>query len=106
MESEGGTVRRRSSRLRRSSVPRAAMVSLTREELIVEFVDGRRLAVPLAWFPRLLRAKTNDRRNWELLGDGVGIHWPVVDEDLSVAGLLAGNRTPNRRGSGLRPRVN
>jgi hypothetical protein len=52
--------------------------------------DGRTIIVPLAWFPRLLHATPEQRRRWELLGDGEGIHWPDVDEDLSVAGLLRG----------------
>jgi hypothetical protein len=70
---------------------------VTRAELVVDFVDGRRLAVPLDWFPRFLRAKPKDRRNWELLGDGEGIHWPALDEDLGVAGLLLGNCAPHGR---------
>ncbi|MCB9727076.1 MAG: DUF2442 domain-containing protein [Deltaproteobacteria bacterium] len=71
---------------------RASDVSTTDDELIVELVDGRRLAVPLAWFPRLLRASPEQRSGWELLGDGLGIHWPDVDEDISVLGLLRGFR--------------
>jgi hypothetical protein len=65
--------------------------------LIVDLVDGRRICVPLAWFPRLLRAKPKDRRDWEILGDGEGIHWPSLDEDIGVAGLLLGNRAPRVR---------
>ena len=51
---------------------------------------GRRILVPLAWFPRFLHATTEQRQNFELLSEGEGIHWPDVDEDLSVAGLLRG----------------
>lgn len=58
--------------------------------------DGRTLAVPLAWFPRLLRATAEQRQHFELLGDGEGIHWPEIDEDLSVVGLLLGARAPQR----------
>ncbi|MGH7336087.1 MAG: DUF2442 domain-containing protein [Myxococcota bacterium] len=73
-----------------SSDPRAKEVTLTEDELIVVLADGRRIATPLAWFPRLLRATPEQRRHFEILGGGAGIHWPEVDEDLSVAGLLRG----------------
>jgi hypothetical protein len=56
----------------------------------VLLADGRKISVPLAWFPRLLHTTTDQRRNLELLGDGEGIHWPDVDEDLSIAALLRG----------------
>lgn len=72
--------------------PLARAVEVTNDELKVELVDGRVLSVPLAWFPRLAKADTNARGNWELLGDGEGIHWPDADEDLSVEGLLAGKK--------------
>ncbi len=52
--------------------------------------DRRSVSVPLAWFPRLLHGTAAERGNWELLGDGEGIHWPDLDEDISVEGLLAG----------------
>jgi hypothetical protein len=71
--------------------PRAHEVQVTEDELIVFLADGRRLAVPLAWFPRLLNATESQRRNFELRGDGLGIHWPEIDEDLSIAGLLRGS---------------
>ncbi len=70
--------------------PVAETVAVTESELVVELVDGRRLSVPLVWFPRLLHASEGARNNWQLLGDGEGIHWPEVDEDLSVRGLLLG----------------
>ena len=72
-------------------------VSFSEKALTVDFEDGRRLSVPLEWYPRLLHAKPAQRRDWQLMGDGEGIHWPDVDEDLSVEGLLAGNPAPNRR---------
>jgi hypothetical protein len=50
--------------------------------------DGRELSAPLARFPRLLSATAADRQDWRVLGDGEGIHWPAIDEDISVAGLL------------------
>jgi hypothetical protein len=68
-------------------------VEVTDAELIVHLLDGRRLSVPLVWFPRLPRATPEQRAKWELLGDGDGIHWPLIDEDLSVEPLLAGRRS-------------
>jgi hypothetical protein len=70
--------------------PRARDVEFADDDFIVALSDGRKIVVPLAWFPRLLRATPDQRRNWQLLGDGVGIHWPDVDEDISVEGLLQG----------------
>ena len=63
---------------------------MTRDELIVELVDGRTLTVPIAWYPRLLNGNRRERARRRLIGDGVGIHWPDLDEDISVADLLAG----------------
>jgi len=76
--------------------PRAREVQVTEDELIVLLVDGRRLSVPLAWFPALVRATPEQRQRFELLGDGEGVHWPDIDEDLSVAGLLRGVRAPQK----------
>ena len=76
--------------------PRAKEVSVSADELSVLLADGRRLSVPLAWFPRLLRATPAQRARFEILGDGQGIHWPDVDEDLSVAGLLRGTPSTSR----------
>jgi Protein of unknown function (DUF2442) len=58
------------------------------DRLVVILADGRELAAPLAWFPRLLEASDIQRNNWRLIGVGHGIHWPDVDEDVSVASLL------------------
>ena len=77
-----------------SSDARAKEVVFTEDELAVLLADGRRVSVPLAWFPRLLRATTEQRLNYEMLGDGQGTHWPDLDEDLSVAGLLEGVQPP------------
>ena len=74
--------------------PRAEMVEIDDDNLVVDLADGRRISVPLAWFPKLLHATPQQRSNWELLGDGDGIHWPDIDEDLSVAGLLRGTPAP------------
>jgi len=63
-------------------------VSCTDDDLSVALSDGRTVAVPLAWFPRLVRASEKQRADWELIGGGVGIHWETVDEDISVSSLL------------------
>ena len=70
--------------------PLATEVNVGEHELLVDLVDGRRISVPLAWFPRLLHASVQQRNEFELIGDGEGIHWPAVDEDISVRGLLLG----------------
>ncbi|MBO9500250.1 DUF2442 domain-containing protein [Brevundimonas sp. A19_0] len=67
---------------------RVADVEVTDAELIVRLHDGRRLAAPLDWFPRLKAASQAERAHWEPAAAGLGIHWPDVDEDISVAGLL------------------
>ena len=70
--------------------PRATDVEVTEDELRLTLADGRRISAPLVWYPRLLNATPAQRQRWELVGDGQGVHWPDVDEDLSVAGVLAG----------------
>ncbi len=77
--------------------PRAVDVTVDDDELTVGLADGRRVTVPLAWFPRLLHANPEQRRNWRFVGDGQGIHWPDIDEDLSVNGLLRGVAAPEVR---------
>jgi Protein of unknown function (DUF2442) len=72
--------------------PLAERVECTSDELTVYLVDGRKVSVPITWFPNLAAANDEQRANWELLGDGQGIHWPDVDEDLSVNGILKGAR--------------
>jgi len=79
-----------------SADPRAKEVSISDDELSVLLADGRRISVPLVWFPRLLHATPAQRSNYQLLGEGQGIHWPEVDEDLSVAGLLRGTPSVSR----------
>jgi hypothetical protein len=66
----------------------AVDVHVTDDRIVVVLADGRELAAPLAWFPRLVDATSDQRRNWRLIGRGHGIHWPDVDEDISVASLL------------------
>jgi hypothetical protein len=70
--------------------PQAHNIQCTEASIIVELVDGRTITAPLVWFPNLMGATKQQLENWELLGDGEGIHWPDVDEDLSVEGLLVG----------------
>jgi hypothetical protein len=71
-------------------VARAMQVSVSEDALSVDLADGRTIAVPLAWFPRLLHGRLAERQNWRLIGDGQGIHWPDLDEDISLENLLLG----------------
>lgn len=73
---------------------RVKSVRCTRDTLRVELLDGRTIMVPLAWYPRLLHATPQQRAKWKIAGGGYGIHWPAVDEDLSVEGLLRGLPAP------------
>lgn len=68
----------------------ALEVRLTREDLAVDLEDGRTIIVPLAWYPRLHHGTAKERKKWRLIGRGEGIHWPDLDEDVSVENLLAG----------------
>ena len=70
--------------------PPAQNVGFTDDNLIVSLMDGRKITVPLVWFPRLSNATKSQLENYEILGDGEGIHWPEIDEDLSIDGLLRG----------------
>lgn len=65
-------------------------VSITEDAISVDLVDGRTISVPLAWFPRLLHSRPEERENWRLIGDGQGVHWPDLDEDISLENLLLG----------------
>ena len=71
-------------------VPNAENVTITEDTLTVDLSDGRTISAPLAWFPRILQATPEERKNWRLIGKGQGIHWEDIDEDISVEGLLAG----------------
>jgi len=66
---------------------------INEDALVIELVDGRVITVPLAWYPRLWYGTTEERRHFEITGDGTLIHWPDLDEDLSVSGILAGRRS-------------
>src|SRR2546423_15036448 len=71
---------------------RAVEATVTESDIVVRLTDGRTISVPLAWFPRLLAASPAERAQFELIGDGIGLHWPSLDEDLSVAGMGRGVR--------------
>ncbi len=71
----------------------AREVEVKEDTLVVSLTDGRIISVPLAWFPRLWYGTTSERANFEIIGDGNYIHWPELDEDLSISGILAGRRS-------------
>lgn len=71
-------------------VPLGTQVQVGDDALRVTLTDGRVISVPLNWYPRLLHASGAERSNWRLIADGIGIHWPDIDEDISIEGLLAG----------------
>ena len=74
---------------------RVVSVVVTEDEITARLADGRTLSVPLVWSWRLSEASPEQRRKFEIIGDGIGIHWPDLDEDISIAGMLGG--TPARR---------
>ncbi len=74
---------------------RVASVEFSEGYLVVGLKDGRRISVPVAWYPRLASASGKARANWEICGGGYGIHWPELDEDLSTEGLLRGAPAPD-----------
>ena len=78
---------------------RAQDVRVSEDELTVELTDGRTLSVPLVWFPRLLHGTPRERNHWRFIGGGLGIHWPDLDEDISVEGLLLGKKSGEGQGS-------
>jgi hypothetical protein len=84
-----------------TSEPRAGerikVVRIDADLLTVDLFDGRTVSVPIAWYPRLLHGSPEQRQNWEIIGAGFGIHWPDLDEDISVHGMLAGASAPGVR---------
>lgn len=68
----------------------AREVTITEDTLTVELADGRSISVPLAWYPRLVHGTPEERSDWRLIGEGAGIHWPMLDEDVSLENLLLG----------------
>lgn len=73
---------------------RVTNVHCTDDCVVVDLADGRTISAPLAWYPRLLHAMPEQRTNWQVAGAGYGIHWPEIDEDISVEGLLRGAPAP------------
>jgi len=80
-------------------IPDAIDVHVTEDALIVELSDGRTIAVPLDWYPRLKHATEKEKANWRQIGGGQGIHWEDIDEDVSVEGLLAGKTSGESQSS-------
>lgn len=78
------------STLTLTSIPLIQEVSVTEDTLTVELADGRTLSAPIAWYPRLQHASTAERENLSVIGDGHGIHWPDLDEDISAENLVCG----------------
>lgn len=78
------------SSLTEIAIPAATNVGVTDDTLTVDLSDGRTISVPLAWYPRLAHGTPEERGTWRLIGRGEGIHWPQLDEDISVEGLIAG----------------
>ena len=72
------------------ALPAVVDVTVSGDALSVGLSDGRTLSVPLTWFPRLLNASTQERSTWRLIGRGTGIHWPLIEEDISIESLIAG----------------
>ena len=79
-----------SSSVNEITIPAATNVAVTDDTLTVDLSDGRSIFVPLAWYPRLVHASNQERGKWRLIGRGEGIHWPDLDEDISVEALIAG----------------
>jgi len=75
---------------------RVDSVAFTEEFLVVGLKDGRRISVPIEWYPRLAHCSAVELSNWQICGGGYGIHWPDLDEDLSTEGLLRGAPAPNQ----------
>jgi hypothetical protein len=78
---------------------KAQNVIVSDDTLAVDLSDGRTISVPLAWFPRLLHGTPEERSNWRFIGDREGIHWPDLDEDISVENLLAGKSSGESQSS-------
>ena len=86
-----------------SSEALAVDVSCSNDSLTVVLNDGRTVSVPLVWFPRLLAATSQQRKDWEAIGGGIGIHWEAIDEDISIASLLQPERFMRLANTALQP---
>lgn len=81
----------------RATEPKLLSVQISEDEITAFLVDGRTISVPLAWSWRLSEATSEQRLYFEIIGDGIGIHWPDIDEDISVEGMLFGFPAPRPR---------
>jgi Protein of unknown function (DUF2442) len=90
MSTLASRTKKKSGRSYRPTSALAKTIDFTDDLMNVHLMDGRIIGVPIAWFPRLLAATPKQRKKYEIGGGGIGLHWPELDEDLSVAGLLAG----------------
>ena len=82
-----------------TTLPQAIGVTVSDDTLSVDLSDGRTIAIPVAWYPRLAHARASERDNWRLIADGEGVHWPDIDEDISVSALLAGKASAESQAS-------
>lgn len=80
----------------------ALSVTITDDALVIDLSDGRTISAPLAWYPRLLQGTREERANWRFIGDRTGIHWPDLDEDISIENLLIGKHSGESQSSFLR----
>jgi len=87
------------SSLTEIAVPAATDIVVTDDTLTVDLTDGRTISVPLAWYPRLAHGTPDERAKWRLIGRGEGIHWPELDEDISIEGLIAGKSSGESQAS-------
>ncbi|HEY7543470.1 MAG TPA: DUF2442 domain-containing protein [Blastocatellia bacterium] len=78
---------------------KAQAVRVDNDTLAVDLTDGRTISVPLAWYPRLLHGTAEERNNWRFIGDNEGIHWPDLDEDISIENLLMGKPSSESQSS-------
>ena len=78
---------------------RATSVRVSDDALAIDLSDGRTVSAPLAWYPRLLHGTAAERNDHQFIGEGIGIHWPRLDEDISIEGILAGRRSHESRES-------
>src|SRR5438094_4938978 len=79
--------------------PSAVRARIAADAVVVDLADGRTITAPLAWYPRLLHGSAGERRSWRFIGRGRGIHWPALDEDISIANLLAGQASAESQAS-------
>ena len=78
---------------------KAQDINITEDTLAVDLTDGRTISVPLVWYPRLMHGTEKERNNWQFIGDKEGIHWPDLDEDISIENLLMGKPSGESQGS-------